>query len=80
MGEQYLLAPSGLCLASFLIQHRTTCLENYAAHTGLGPPIPANSQDNPLQPCPHVSLTGEIPQLGLSQLTLGYIKLTNEAN
>lgn len=55
---------------SLLIQPRTACLGNGAAHSGLGSPVSFNNQDSPLQTYPQASVICEEPPLRLpSQVT-----------
>jgi len=48
MEECCLLSASltGSCSSCFLTECRTTCLGNGATHSGLGPPMSINNQDN----------------------------------
>lgn len=51
------------------------------AHSGLGCHTPINSQDNPLEICPQVSVIQVFPQQTFSsKMTLGCVKVTTKPN
>lgn len=74
------LMKTGLCIASFLIQPRTTCLGNGATHSRRGASILINIKTIPSQMPTGQSDLGN-PSLGLpSPVILGCLKLTVKAS
>lgn len=71
---------AGLGSAGFLNQPRTASPGNDVTHSGLGPHLSLNNENNPSQSCSRANFIQGIPRLKLFlQVTLGCVALPIKA-